>query len=347
MQKIYIYFLLKINFLLFFSTSCIWALNPYQEPLKSTILKGIELTINNQFDEALLLYQQVINKYPHHPIGYFYQGATIQAKIFDSEDYNTLEQFYQSMEIAVVKADSLHKVGFSDPWIHFYEGSAYLYRGFMKTKVDGWFSAYRDAKKGVNRLEKALAQDSLLNDAYLGIGSYKYWKSARANFLLWLPFISDEREKGIRMVNRAIEHGEFVHTVGKDQLCWILMDKGDFEKALVIARQNYLAYPLSRFFKWTLAFASFRAEKLDLSFRLYEELLGEVGKLPNNNHFNEVECLVKMAEISVKLQNWDKAVELSDQALSLPLNEELRKRAKNKLKRAAELKHYVTINTGD
>jgi tetratricopeptide (TPR) repeat protein len=345
LQKIYIYFLLKIHILLFVLTSYIWALNPHQESLKSTILKGIELTINNQFDEALLLYQQVINKYPQHPIGYFYQGATLQAKIFDSEDYNDLEQFFKSMELAILKADSLHKAGLSDPWIRFYEGSAYLYRGFMKTKVDGWFSAYRDAKKGVNRLEKALVQDSLLYDAYLGIGSFKYWKSARANFLLWLPFISDEREKGIRMVNHAIENGEFVHSVGKDQLCWIFMDKGDFGKALEIARQNHSDYPLSRFFKWTLAFASFGAEKLDLSFRLYGELLGEVRKLPSNNHFNEVECLVKMAEISIKLQNWDKAVELADQALSLPLTEELHKRAKNKLKKAAELKHYVTVHT--
>ena len=43
-----------------------WAVDPADEPVKSEILQGIELTINNQFDQAIQIYQKLKERYPHH-----------------------------------------------------------------------------------------------------------------------------------------------------------------------------------------------------------------------------------------------------------------------------------------
>jgi len=312
--------------------------DPVAEPLKSTILEGIDLTLNNQFEQADRLYQDLIDSLPEYPAGYFYKGATMQAEMLDAENFQNKQEFYALMNRTIQIADSLNRAEEGNAWIYFYKGSAYLYRGFLKMKEGDWYAAYQDARKGVKTLEAGVQQDSTLYDAYLGIGSYKYWKSAKAKFLLWLPFISDQRVHGIELVSQAIQKGLFIEVVGKDQLVWILMDHGDIPRALTLARENYQAYPESRFLRWTLASAAFHAGEWSLSKKLYEELLQQVRRLPANNGFNEVDCLVRLAEIARENESWDNALVHADEALRISLDAETRERAKNKLKKALEIR---------
>ena len=314
------------------------ALNPVQEPLRGKINRGIELTINNRFDEAIDLYRKLIEKYPRQPIGYFYTAATLQAKMLDAEDYSEQAEFYRLSDLAIHYAEELQERGDATGWTVFYEGSAYLYRSFMDSKKGKWFAAYKDAKRGVGRLEKAVALDSSLYDAYLGLGSFKYWKSAKADFLLWLPFISDERKTGIEMIRQSIAKGIFTYWIARDQLSWVLMDAGNYREAMQIARENSEAYPVSRFFKWTLVEAAYRNHDLEVCYQLYQNLLQGVRTIPDNNHLNELECLVRLAEIDLERQQWQQAHRYSDQALRLRLAKEIRKRAKGKLKRAMKVR---------
>jgi tetratricopeptide (TPR) repeat protein len=331
--------------LLFIGTLPILALNPAQKPLKSRIEKGIELTLTNNFPEAIMLYQELIDQYPYEAMGYFYKGAALQAQMLDAEDYGQKEEFYQLMRKATRLSDSLLQKRPDDGWLYFYKGSAYLYQSFLKMKEDRWYSAYRDATRGVKNLQKTIEVDSLLYDAYMGIGGYKYWKSARANFLLWLPFISDERKEGIRMISLAIEKGTFVGYVGKDQLVYILIDYGDSESALKIARENHEQHPDSRFLQWSYASAALHEEEWEVSKQLYEDLLHQIRRLAVHNHFNEVDCLVRLAEIASSTGEWEDAFRLSDEALRLPMDPDVRERAKNKLKKALEIRKQAAEKT--
>ena len=316
----------------------VFALEPTEPPLKHRIIQGIELTLNNQFARAESLYLELAREFPHHPMGYFYVGATLQADMLDREEYDREEEFYRFMNRAIRCADSLRQLGQADAWIYFYQGSAFIYRSFMKSKRENWFGAYRDAVRGVSRLETALALDSTLYDAYLGVGSYKYWKSAKVN---WIPFIKDEREVGIRMVETAIQKGKFVHWVGRDQLCWILMNEKSYARALQLARENLQAFPRSRFFKWTLVEVAQHAGDYRISYPLYRELLQDVRSLPGNNHYNELECLSQLAAIDLQQGHVHRALAWTEEALALKLRSDIRKRAHRKLKRILELHQKI------
>ncbi|MEJ2637575.1 MAG: tetratricopeptide repeat protein, partial [Calditrichia bacterium] len=317
------------------------AVNPDEEPVKSLIEQGIELTITNNFEGAAQLYQQLIDQYPKSPMGYFYKGATLQARMLDREDYSRQDEFFGLMDKTIDLAVKQQESGAENAWNYFYEGSAYLYRSFMKSKLGKWFPAYRDAVRGVDRLEAAIKMDSLLYDAYMGVGSFKYWKSARASFLSWLPFISDEREEGIRMIRQAIEKGDFVYWVGRDQLCWILLNEGREEEAFVAAQENLTAYPQSRFFKWTLVSAALHSHRLDLSRELYKELLDDIRSLPENNHYNELDCLVSLAEIERDSENWSDAFRYADEALRLQIDSTIRKRSRDRLEKALKIRNMA------
>jgi tetratricopeptide (TPR) repeat protein len=317
------------------------AIDPTKEPLKNIILSGIEMTINNQYTNAIELYRGLIHKYPEHPIGYFYVGASIQAKMLDAEDFTEKDEFYRLMDHTIFLADSLQTKTMDDAWILFYEGFSFLYRSFMKSKEGRWFPAYRDALKGVRHLEESIKIDSTMYDAYFGVGSFKYWKSARTNFLLWLPLIKDEREKGIQMIKTAIDKGQFVRLIAKDQLAWILMNAGEKQEALKISLENIQKFPDSRFFKWTLVEAAMSNKNYKLSAQIYTELLDSISILPDNNYYNELECLVSLAEIEAINKNWELANQFADKALRLEINSNVRKRAKNKLKRALKIRNLA------
>jgi hypothetical protein len=318
------------------------AIDLTQEPLKSKIIKGIELTVNNRFSEAFDLYEGMIQDYPDHPVGYFYAGACLQAKMLDAENYEEADKFYALMDRTLRIADSLKSVNEADVWVFFYAGFAFLYRSFMNSKEGRWFPAYRDAVRGVNRLEYVIEKDSTVYDALLGIGSFKYWKSVRAKYLLWLPIIKDEKAMGISLIKKAIKNGIFVHLIAKDQLCWILMDNGQTENAFSIAWDNYQNFPQSRFLRWTLVEITSRLGKLELAKKLYQDLLVEIRQLPENNHVNELECLVRLAEIEAHKNRWNLTYQYSDEALKLKIDPDIRQRVKAKLKRALELRNFAT-----
>lgn len=313
------------------------ARTPFTPAVQQQVELGIEKTIRNDFAGAEALFRELIAAYPDQPAGYFYLGATFQAEMLDAEQYDRLEEFQEAMERCIEVAKALQERDGNDPWPYFFEGSAYLYRSFMDNKQKKMLGAYRNAVRGVHRLEKVIALDSTFYDAYLGVGSFKYWKSSKAKALTWLPFISDERRRGIEMVQTAIQKGRFVKLVGRDQLAWMLLDAGRTEEALELALQNHRLYPESRFFRWTLVEIYYRGERWEEAFRAYGELLQMLRALPQNNHYNEITCLLRLGEISCLRGEFEKSHDLVLEILRLPLDPQVCERARPKLKQALEL----------
>jgi tetratricopeptide (TPR) repeat protein len=91
----------------------------------------------------------------------------------------------------------------NDPDSYFILGSAYGYRASFRGQHCAWWGAVRDGGRSASNLSKALALDSSMYDAYLGLGAYHYWKSAKCKNFAWLPFISDRRAQGVSEVQTA------------------------------------------------------------------------------------------------------------------------------------------------
>ncbi|RMG67799.1 MAG: hypothetical protein D6715_03880 [Calditrichaeota bacterium] len=308
-------------------------IDPTQEDVAAAIREGMELTVRNRFEQADSLFHRLIQKYPDQPFGYFYVAANLQAWMLDEEDFSRSGLFQLYLNRVLVRCDSLEKIDPNNGWLAFYRGSAHLYKGFLNSKLGHWWGAYREARKGVKELERVLAKDSTLYDALLGIGSYKYWKSAKSGVLRFLPLIADEREEGLRLVEKAIERGHFVYWVGRDQLAWMLIDSKQWERALALAKENHQQIPESRFFLWTLSEALARSGKYREALPVYRQLLESIRADGPKNHFNELHCLTKMAEINLALSRYREADSLARAGLALPLRSAVSRRAKGRLKK--------------
>jgi len=99
---------------------------------------------------------------------------------------------------------------------HFYAGAAYAARVQWRVLRDEKLAAARDGKRIKTALERAIALDPDLDDAYFGVGMYQYYADVAPatakilRFLLRLP--GGNRTEGLAQMQRARTRGRAART---------------------------------------------------------------------------------------------------------------------------------------
>jgi tetratricopeptide (TPR) repeat protein len=329
MQRLIAIFLfcLALNYSVFSQT-------PFASDVDSLILRGIDYTFECEFDSAMDIFQSVVDQHPDHIVGYFYQAATLQSKMMDCETNLWEEMFYQKIDQAISVGQGQIEEAQDDSWTHFYLGNTYSYKGLYQAKTGGLISGFINARKGLNHLERSVELDSSLYDAYLSIGNFKYWEGRFYRFLKWLPWVSDERREGLRMIQQSISRGTFSRWVGMNSLAWIEFDRKRFEIALCLFREGLEQYPGSRFFLWGMAHTTFRMETYRESILYYQEILDSISSSGLNNGYNEAECRLKIGLCHFHLKEFDEAIINFDGVLNRSVDPKIAERLKKNYREA-------------
>lgn len=309
-----------------FICSSIMGQSPFSPEVDSLILRGIDQTFLCKFDSAKATFQKVIDLYPDHFVGYFYQAATFQSEMMDYETNQWEDDFYRLIEKAIRMGKKQIDECDNDPWTYFYLGSAYSYKGLYQGKTGSYISGFISARKGLRHLQKAMELDSTLYDAYMGLGTYKYWSGRFYKFLKWLPWIRDERDEGIRMVKLSVERGTFSYWVGLNSLAWIEYDRKNYVEALGLFQKGLEKYPGSRFFIWGVADCYFGLGHFAKAVVFYEDLLSSIQCSDFNNGYNEIECLVKIVLSRYALMEYEEAFHKCEIILEKKVKKEIAKR---------------------
>jgi len=309
-----------------------FALPQDNSPLADQLIRqGIRRAILQDFEGAFSAFEQLQRHFPTHPAGYFYQAATLQSQMLDYEEDFSEEEFLRQIRRTISLCDSLIRQNPRDARAYFYKGGALSYLGLHWSRKKRWFSAFRSALKGVHNLEKAVELDSTLYDAYLGIGTFKYWRSRLTRFLTWLPFVSDERQKGIRLIQKAIRGGRYSQAAAINELVWIYLDQGRWKEAIEWSKRGLQDYPGSRFFLWPLAEAYFRSGRYREAIQTYQEILDSWATEIYNNGYNDLICYLRIAVSYLNLGQYQRVIDSCKKAFELKLAKTVQKRARKKL----------------
>ena len=152
--------------------------------------------------------------------------------------------------IAATEAWTAREPRRAEAW--FYLGGAYAARAQWKVLRQERLAAARDGQRIKDALERALALDAGLQDAWFGIGLYHYYAdvapmAARVlRFLLWLP--GGDRVAGLREMRQARDRGELVGDEADYQMhlleLWYEHDTGRALSLLEGLRARHPANPL-------------------------------------------------------------------------------------------------------
>ena len=142
-----------------------------------------------------------------------------------------------------------------------------------------------------------------------------------------------------------MENGIYSEWTAVNDLTWILIDYDKLDAALTLAKRGEAQFPESRFFLWPLAEVYFKSGAYSESIGIYQRILNSLSEAPHNNHYNEVVCHLHIAEAYFATQRYEVAASHCRSLLQLPLDDEVRTRAKKKIKRALKLQEECDKKT--
>lgn len=307
----------------------------------SIILRGVELVHADSALEAVEEFKKVIEIFPDDPIGYFYVSASLQMLMDDFRNYTYAEEFDRYMDLAIKKAERKKEQGNLTADDHLYFGGAVGFRGIHKALTGNWMGAFVDGLKGRGHLDKALELDPELYDVYYGLGSYHFWKSLKSRVFWWLPFVADNRQKGIDMIKLAIEKGKYAKDDAKLALVRIWVENKEYDKAFAMIAELKKTYPNKPFLLWLQAQAQLENQRYDGAISSYESLLDALTSSPYYHPAGEVECRYFLARAYYEKKDFKQSSAQVDAVLSLAEDSEKNKAIKHFVRKAKKLKKKI------
>lgn len=187
---------------------------PLPQELKKLAKDALENIYAIKLNDAEKDFEEIVRKYPQHPIGYVGRAMTKWARLeYEHEGSNPkLEAEFN------VLIDTAVQVGLQ--WVekHRYDanafmclGAAYGLRARLYLSQHKWLKAYFEGKKGFKKMKTALKIDPELYDAYIGPGIYEYYAGTLTGIIGILAdlFISGDAKKGIEYLMLTKEKGFF------------------------------------------------------------------------------------------------------------------------------------------
>jgi hypothetical protein len=255
------------------------------------VIQAQQLLFNDQFDQVDSIYREHIEDHPEDPTGYLFRAGALFAEMSDREDNLHEELFRRSLDTVDILTERILDAC-NDPtaaWMYLLRGHARAYQSLYQSKFGSFMSALKLGLATIDEYETGLKHDSTLYDLYAGIGSYHYWKSAKAGFLKWLGIFKDEKDKGIRELHLAADSSLLHRELAQSALIWVWLDRQEYDSAIAIARDFADRYPDGKTFLWPLAQALFAKGDYEQAAEVYAEIRTRLAPDPGN-YFNLIEC---------------------------------------------------------
>jgi len=173
--------------------------------------------------------------------------------LLDPENRGLDDEFSAAVDAAIRAAEAwtVRSPDDAEPW--FYLGGAYGARVQWRVLRQEKLAAARDGKHIKVALERAVALDPNLDDAYFGIGLYKYYADvapAAAKFLRFLLLLpGGDRKEGLELMLRARDRGRLLQGEADFQLHVIyLWYEQNTSRALRLLEELHERYPANPIF---------------------------------------------------------------------------------------------------
>jgi tetratricopeptide (TPR) repeat protein len=300
-----------------------------------TIMQAIDATYSGDYGLADSVLDEMSQRLPAHPVGPLMRAATVMAQMRDYEVLNRVEEFQAFLDTAYIRAEQWIATNPDDSWGYCYLGHTYGYRAMWQGHFGSWMSAVKWGLKAKGAYRDAIDQDSLCWDAYLGLGSYHYWKSAKTEFINWTGFlVKDQKKLGQAETEKALAHGIFSKEAAAAGLLQIYLHKKQYAQAIDLAKRWQAVHPRGKTFMWGQAYAEFSAGQYDSALVRFDSLHDRVVADSMQGMYNLMEIDYHRALCYDGLGLATQACAIMERVPGYEATDEVLDRQKDKLKKA-------------
>ncbi len=303
---------------------------PRQGDIES-VRRIVDAGFRGRYAEAESLAIDLQNRYPHHPAGYVLHATVLQSEMLDDEHFDYENEFYELIRLTERKCKSRLEDAPYDSWALYCLGLAQASRAVYGFRVGSWWSAVKYGIRSKGSFSACAEADKGFYDAYVGIGSYHYWRTAKTKAINWLPFVQDDREQGIAELALAMDSSLFSADLARNSLIWIWLDMGRYEEAESLSVEMQNKYPEGHRFLWSIAYARIELMNYRGAEAVLTEIITRISADSNTNNYNIVDCRHRLADLYLKTGRYLECMEQCGLVQKLNLENTVRKRLKKRL----------------
>jgi len=300
----------------------------------SAFSRTIDMIFADSFDQAYRLTAQFPDTIPGRPVYHLICGSVVHAEIFDSEDYGKEKIFLAHIDSSINLLSRWVDDNPDDAWGFFFLGTAYGYKSLLYAQKQSWFKSLVSGLKSKGRFNDAIKLDPTLYDVYTGLGSYYYWSTVKLR--KYIPFLPDNREKGLTALQIAIDSSLFSGKPAEVGLAWALIEENKLTKAARIGLKLHKETRGGRNSLWILGGAYWRMGNLAMAAEYYRDLVDSYLRAGNQNYFNLILCRYRRGICLYGLGKMAEARREFETLLSYNASGEIRKRHKNTYEKTRE-----------
>ena len=306
--------------------------------IDSLIDSGIRKIINQDYTGAKCTFENLDFRFPGLPAGKIFIAAADIARAFDYSESIETDSMDERLDEAQKQANTLFEKNPGNVWYQYFLALAEGYLAYYNGLRGSWLPALNKGLSSVSDFNNCLKLNLEFYEAYTAIGTYRYWRSRKTEFLNWLPFITNEEESGIKDLKLSIEHSSYHRYLAMNSLLWIYIDRKDFRDAIELAEKALIEYPNARLFKLGLARA-YESIDLDKSIILYFEILHSYQNIKGLNRYNEITLKHIIAQLYNRNGEKEKALDECNEILTINnLSEYEKNKMDDRLDRVKKLK---------
>lgn len=250
-----------------------------------------QLLLNDHFEEVDSIFRARIAEHPDDPTGYLFRAGALFAEMTDREENLRGDLFRQTLDTVEILTSRVIDTcdARTGAWMYLLRGHARAYRSLYESKFGSFLSALKLGLGTIDEYEAGLKKDSSLVDLYFGIGSYHYWKSAKAGLLRWFRIFKDEKGKGIEELRFVADSSLLHRDLARSALIWIWLDQKQYDSAVALAESMYERFPDGKTFLWPMAYARYRQNDYAAAAEVFARIRSRLEADPGN-YFNLIEC---------------------------------------------------------
>jgi tetratricopeptide (TPR) repeat protein len=211
---------------------------------------GIDKIYNFEFNKADSVFDDVINRQPAQPIGYFFRAMIQWERIISNfDDESQDDKLYQMLDVVIEMCEERLDEDPDDVMAMFFKGGSIGFRGRLRSNRGNWLGAANDGVVALPLVRRAYELEPDNYDVLLGIGIYNYYAAVIPDKYpivkpVMIFFPSGDRKKGLEQLHQASLHAKYA----KVEATYFLMQnyftyEKEYAKALELAQKLHAKYP--------------------------------------------------------------------------------------------------------
>ena len=187
--------------------------------------------------------EQVKTQYPDSGVAPVGRALMWQVLMLENFDFKYERQYKNSFDIAVQDLERASVQAGNDAWENFLMGAILGVDAIHELRKEDFLDAINQGYEAMKFIDMAKRQAPYFVDSQLGDGLWLYWRSLIASNVPGVPIFTDERAKGIEMMQLAERESVFLRPASSHALVYTWIEERKMKTALMTAQHLQDSYP--------------------------------------------------------------------------------------------------------